>query len=95
MRLLYYYLGERGNKPFELELMLRIHMIQNLYDLSDMGATGEVIDIRAFSAFCGMDSSNQVPDGDIGRFHALLVEHGMSCSRSCLRRWLNCSRPKG
>ena len=43
-------------------------MIQNLYDLSDMGAMGEVIDIRAFSAFCGMDSSNQVPDGDIGRF---------------------------
>ncbi|MDR3271224.1 MAG: IS5/IS1182 family transposase, partial [Peptococcaceae bacterium] len=26
----YYYLGERGNKPFELELMLRIHLLQNL-----------------------------------------------------------------
>ena len=34
----YYYLGERGNKPFELELMLRIHVLQNLYELSDMGA---------------------------------------------------------
>jgi IS5 family transposase len=74
----YYYLGERGNKPFELELMLRIHLLQNLYNLSDMGTMGEVIDSRAFSDFCGVDSSNQVPDGDtIGRFRALLVEHGL------------------
>ena len=74
----YYYLGERGNKPVELELMLRIHVLQNLYELSDMGAMGEVIDSRAFSDFCGVDSSNQVPDGDtIGRFRALLVKHGL------------------
>ena len=74
----YYYAGERGNKPFELELMLRIHMLQNLYDLSDMGVMGEVIDSRAFSNFCGVDSSNQVPDGDtIGRFRALLVKNGL------------------
>ena len=32
-----YYKGERGNKPYDLELMLRIYMLQNLYDLSDMG----------------------------------------------------------
>ncbi|MDL2327287.1 IS5 family transposase, partial [Ruminococcaceae bacterium OttesenSCG-928-A11] len=74
----HYYLGERGNKPFDLELMLRIHLLQNLYDLSDMSAMSEVIDSRAFSDFCGVDSSNQLPDGDtIGRFRALLVEHGL------------------
>ena len=74
----HYYTGERGNKPYELETMLRIHLLQNLYDLSDMGVMGEVIDSRAFSEFCGVDSSNQVPDGDtIGRFRALLVEHGL------------------
>ncbi len=74
----HYYKGERGNKPFELELMLRIHMLQNLYDLSDMGVKYEVIDSRAFSEFCGVDSSNQVPDGDtIGKFRALLVENGL------------------
>jgi IS5 family transposase len=74
----HYYLGARGNQPFELELMLRIHVLQNLYELSDMGAMGEVIDSRAFSNFCGVDSSNQVPDGDtIGRFRALLVKHGL------------------
>ena len=58
--------------------MLRIHLVQNLYSLSDMGAMMENIDSRAFSDFCGVGSSNQVPDGDtIGRFRALLVKHGL------------------
>ncbi len=39
-----YYKGERGNKPYELELMLRIYLLQNLYDLSDMKVKNEVID---------------------------------------------------
>ena len=68
-----YYKGEVGNKPYNLELMLRIFILQNLYDLADMKAMNEVIDSRAFSAFCGVDSPNQVPDGDtIGRFRNLL-----------------------
>jgi len=32
----HYYKGERGNKPYDLELMLRIYLVQNLYNLSDM-----------------------------------------------------------
>lgn len=74
----HYYKGERGNKPYNLERMLRIYLIQNLYDLSDMGTVAEVIDSRAFSEFCGVDSSNQVPDGDtLGRFRNLLVKKGL------------------
>ena len=74
----HYYKGERGNKPYDLERMLRIYLIQNLYDLSDMGTVAEVIDSRAFSEFCGVDSSNQVPDGDtLGRFRNLLVKNGL------------------
>ena len=73
-----YYKGERGNKPYDLERMLRIYMIQNLYNLSDMGTAAEVIDSRAFSDFCGVESSNQVPDGDtLGRFRNLLIEHNL------------------
>ena len=30
-----YYKGERGNKPYDLELMLRLYLIQNLYNLAD------------------------------------------------------------
>jgi IS5 family transposase len=74
----YYYKGERGNKPYDLKVMMRIYLVQNLYDLSDMATMTEIIDSRAFSEFCGVDSSNQIPDGDtIGRFRALLVEHGI------------------
>ena len=46
----HYYKGERGNKPYDLELMLRIYLLQNLYDLSDEGCVAEVIDSRAFAA---------------------------------------------
>ena len=74
----YYYKGERGNKPYELELMLRIFILQNLYNLSDEGTVAEVIDSRAFSEFCGVDSSNQVPNGDtLGRFRNLLIQYGL------------------
>ena len=73
-----YYKGERGNKPYDLELMLRLYVLQNLYSLSDEGTVAEVIDSRAFSEFCGLESSNQVPDGDtLGRFRNLLIRNGV------------------
>lgn len=73
-----YYKGEVGNKPYDLELMLRIFILQNLYDLADMKVMNEVIDSRAFSDFCGVDSPNQVPDGDtIGRFRNILEDNGI------------------
>ena len=53
-----YYKGERGNKPYDLERMLRIYLIQNLYNVYDMAAVAEVMDSRAFSDFCGVESSN-------------------------------------
>ncbi len=58
--------------------MLRLYVLQNLYTLSDDGTVAEVIDSRAFSDFCGVDSSNQVPDGDtLGRFRNLLIRNGI------------------
>lgn len=73
-----YYKGERGNKPYGIELMLRLYVLQNLYTLSDDGTVAEVIDSRAFSDFCGVESSNQVPDGDtLGRFRNLLIRNGI------------------
>ena len=73
-----YYKGERGNKPYLLETMVRLYLLQNLYDLSDEATVAEAIDSRAFSDFCGIDSSNQVPDGDtLGRFRNLLIKNGL------------------
>ena len=72
------YKGELGNKPYPLELMLRIFILQNVYNLADMAVMNEVIDSRAFSEFCGVESSNQVPDGDtLGRFRNLLLRSGL------------------
>ena len=63
-----------GRRPYPLETMLRLYLLQNLYDLSDEATAAEAIDSRAFSDFCGVDSSNQVPNGDtIGRFRNLLL----------------------
>jgi IS5 family transposase len=54
-------------------MMLRLYLLQNLYNLSD-----ETIGSRTFSEFCGVDSSNQVPDGDtLGRFRNLLMNNGL------------------
>ncbi len=71
-----YYKGERRNKPYDLELMVRIYLLQNFYNLSDMAMMNEIIDSRAFSDFCGVDSPNQVPNGDtIGNFRNILIEN--------------------
>ena len=73
-----YYKGERGNKSYPLELMLRLYLLQNLYNLSDEATVSEAIDSHAFSEFCGVDSSNQVPDDDtLGRFRNLLIRNEM------------------
>ena len=74
----YFYKRERGNKPYDLERMLRIYLVQNLYNLSYMATVAVVIDSRAFSDFCGVESSNQVPDGDtLGRFRNILLKNGI------------------
>lgn len=73
-----YYKGEVGNKPYPLELMLRIFILQNVYNLADMAVMNEVIDSRAFSDFCGINSPDEVPNGDtIGRFRNILTENGL------------------
>ncbi|MFC4804050.1 transposase, partial [Filifactor villosus] len=37
----FYYKAKRGNKPYEIELMLRLYILQNLYNLSDMATVAE------------------------------------------------------
>ena len=74
----HYYKEERGNKPYDKELMLRLYLLQNLYNLSDMQTAEQVIDSRAFSDFCSISSPEEVPDGDtIGRFRNLLIKAGV------------------
>ncbi len=56
--------------------MLRIFILQNVYDLADMAVMNEVIDSRAFSNFCGINSPDEVPNGDtIGRLRNILTRN--------------------
>lgn len=74
----HYYKGERRSKPYELELILRLYLLHNLYDLSDMATAEQAIDNRTLSEFYGGNSSNQVPDGDtIGQFRNILVKNDL------------------
>jgi IS5 family transposase len=58
--------------------MLRIFILQNVYNLADMAVMNEVIDSRAFSNFCGVNSPDEVPNGDtIGRFRNILTRNGL------------------
>ena len=73
-----YYEGVIGQKPYPIELMLRIHILQNFYDLADMAVMNEILDSRAFSDFCGVSAPKEVPNGDtIGRFRNLLINNNI------------------
>lgn len=64
--------------PYDLERMLRIYLVQNFYNLPDMGTVVEVVDSRAFSDFCGVKWSNQVSDEDTLRlFRNLLIGNNL------------------
>ena len=53
-----------------------------------MATVAEVIDSRAFSNFCGVESSNQVPDGDtLGHFRNILMRNGIQQQRSAVVLW--------
>lgn len=73
-----YYKGEVGNKLYPLELMLRIFILQNVYNPADMVVMNEVTDSLAFSDFCGINSPDEVPNGDtVGRFRNILTKNGL------------------
>lgn len=58
--------------------MLRIYVLQMVYNVADLAVAAEVIDSRAFSEFCKVTIRNQVPNGDpIGRFRNILIKNGM------------------
>jgi len=54
--------------------MLRLYVLQNLYNLSNMQTAEQVIDSRAFSDFYSISSPEEVP---IGRFRNLLIKAGV------------------
>jgi IS5 family transposase len=75
----FYSKGESGRPPIALERMLRIHFIQQWFNLSDPAAEEALYDSFSMRAFVGIDLGNAaVPDETtICRFRHLLEKHNL------------------
>jgi len=55
--------GERGGRPsFPTELMIRVLVLQELYNLSDSEVEYQLLDRFSFQRFCGLRDSSSIPD---------------------------------
>ena len=84
----YYYKSRRGRKPKDLEVMLRMYLMQTWYRLSAEGMEEAVYDSYAMRSFLGINFiDEQVPDATtLLRFRRLLERHGLD---KTLRRELD------
>ena len=59
----FYPQGKRGRRPIEIETMLRMYLLQNWFNLSDVGIEEAVYDSYAMRKFMHLDFMvQQVPD---------------------------------
>lgn len=68
-----------GRPPYPLEAMLRIHLLQQWYDLSDPAMQDALIEVPSMRRFAGIDMiSDWIPDETtILTFRQLLEKHDL------------------
>lgn len=65
-----------GRPPFEHETMLRLHLLQQWFGLSDMAMEEALFDVPLYRQFAGLTNSERLPDRvTILRFRHLLEAH--------------------
>ena len=76
----YYPAGKRGRRPIDLELMLRMYLLQVWFNLSDPGTEDAIYDSYAMRKFIGINFlEDSVPDETtLCNFRHLLEEHGLN-----------------
>ena len=76
----YYPAGKRGRRPIDLELMLRMYLLQVWFNLSDPGTEDAIYDSYAMRKFIGINFlEGSVPDETtLCNFRHLLEEHGLN-----------------
>jgi IS5 family transposase len=68
-----------GRPPFDLEMMLRIHCLQQWFGLSDLAAEEALFEMAIYRNFCGLSGTHRIPDRvSILRFRHLLERHDLS-----------------
>jgi len=72
--------GATGRKPYPLETMLRVHFLQQWYDLSDPAAEQEIADRLSFQRFVRLDPlcGSLADETTILNFRRLIEEHGLA-----------------
>lgn len=76
----YYPAGKRGRPPIEIEIMLRMYLLQCWFTLSDEGVEDAIYDSYAMRKFTGINFlTESVPDETtLCKFRHLLEEHGLN-----------------
>lgn len=72
----YYPRGERGRPPYSVSTMLRVHVVQLCYNLSDPGMEEMLYEVESVRRFAGLRLSEDLPDeSTILHFRHLLEKH--------------------
>ena len=72
----YYPEGKNGRPPFALQTMLRIHCMQQWFNLSDLGMEEAFFDTPIYREFAQLDAHGRMPDeSTILRFRHRLERH--------------------
>ena len=75
----YYPEGKNGRPPFALEIMLRVHFMQQWCGLSDLGMEEAFFDTPLYRQFAGLDPHGRVPDeSTILRFRHRLEKYKLA-----------------
>ncbi|MDH2239802.1 IS5 family transposase [Pigmentiphaga sp. GD03639] len=72
--------GRRGQQPFGVEVLLRIHFMQQWFNLSDPAMEEALHDVPVFRDFAGLSGWNEAlpSDSSILRFRRLLERHKLA-----------------
>jgi IS5 family transposase len=75
----FYPVAGRGRRPYPLEAMLRIHLMQNWFALSDPSMEEALYEIASLRSFAGLKLSEPIPDETtILNFRHLLEEYDLA-----------------
>ena len=75
----FYPVAGRGRRPYPLEAMLRVHLMQNWFALSDPAMEEALYEIASLRSFAGLKLSEAIPDETtILNFRHLLEEYDLA-----------------
>jgi IS5 family transposase len=75
----FYPVAGRGRRPYPLEAMLRVHLMQNWFALSDPAMEEALYEIASLRSFAGLKLSEPIPDETtILNFRHMLEEYDLA-----------------